>query len=287
MKVEILGSAGATTAPRPGCRCRVCVEARELGGRHARTGPSTFVHGPNVLFDTPEESRLQLDRAGIEDIGACFYSHWHPDHTMGRRVWETRNVDFRGWPPEAKQQKTTDVYLPQQVAEDMRTYLGSWEHLTFMESQGWVRLHVLRDGETVTLGSVEVRPFRLAEDYVYAFELSGEGKRVLVAPDELVGWRPPDELQGVDLAVLPMGIAEHDQLTGERRIHVEHPMLRFEATFEETLGIVDELEAASVVLTHIEEMDGLTVDDLSRLEERLRAEGRPVTFAWDGLVVAV
>ena len=136
MKVEILGSAGATTAPRPGCRCRVCVEARELGGRHARTGPSTFVHGPNVLFDTPEESRLQLDRAGIEEIEACFYSHWHPDHTMGRRVWETRNVDFRGWPPEAKQQKTTDVYLPQQVAEDMRTYLGNWEHLTFMESHG-------------------------------------------------------------------------------------------------------------------------------------------------------
>lgn len=287
MKVEILGSAGATTAPRPGCRCRVCVEARERGGRHARTGPSTFVHGPNVLFDTPEESRLQLERAGIEVIGACFYSHWHPDHTMGRRVWETRNVDFRGWPPEAKQERTTDVYLPQQVAEDMRTHLGNWEHLTFLESQGWVRLHVLRDGEAVTLGVVEVRPFRLAEDYVYAFELSGDGKRVLVAPDELVGWRPPDELRGVDLAVLPMGIAEHDPLTGERRIHAEHPMLRFEATFEETIEIVDELEAASVVLTHIEEMDGLTVDDLSRVEERLRAEGRPVTFAWDGLVVAV
>jgi len=287
MKVEILGSAGATPAPRPGCRCRVCVEARERGGRHARTGPSTFVHGPNVLFDTPEESRLQLDRAGIEEIGACFYSHWHPDHTMGRRVWETRNADFRGWPPEAKRGKTTDVYLPQQVAEDMRTYLGSWEHLTFMESQGWVRLHVLRDGESVTVGGVEITPRRVAEDYVYAFELRGEGRRVLVAPDELVGWRPPDDLRAVDLAVLPMGIAELDPLTGERRIHAEHPALRAEATFEETLEIVDELGAERVVLTHIEEIDGLTVDDLSRLEERLRAEGRPLTFAWDGLVVAV
>ena len=287
MKVEILGSAGATTAPRPGCRCRVCVEARERGGRHARTGPSTFVHGPNILFDTPEESRLQLDRAGIEEIGACFYSHWHPDHTMGRRVWETRNSDFRGWPPEAKRGQTTDVYLPQQVAEDMRAYLGSWEHLTFMEAQGWVRLHVLRDGASVTVGSVDVRPFRVAEDYVYAFELCGDAKRVLVAPDELNGWSPPEKLRGVDLAVLPMGIAELHPLTGERQIHPEHPILRFEATFQETIEIVDELGAASVVLSHIEEIDGLTVDDLSRLEERLRGEGRPVTFAWDGLVVAV
>jgi phosphoribosyl 1,2-cyclic phosphate phosphodiesterase len=287
VKVEILGSAGATTAPRPGCRCRVCVEARDLGGRHARTGPSTFVHGANILFDTPEESRLQLARAAIDEIGACFYSHWHPDHTMGRRVWETRNVDFRGWPPETKQTKTTDVYLPQQVAEDMRTRLGHWEHFTFMEAQGWVRVHVLRDGESVTVGGVEVRPFRLAEDYVYAFELHAEGKRVLVAPDELNGWSPPSDLRGLDLAVLPMGIAELDPLTGERRIHLEHPVLRYEATFEETLEIVDSLGAARVVLSHIEEIDGLTVDDLSRLEERLRAEGRPVTFAWDGLVVPV
>ena len=73
-------------------RCRVCVEARAKGGRYARTGPSTFVHGPNILFDTPEESKLQLERAGIGEIAACFYSHWHPDHTMGRRVWETRTA---------------------------------------------------------------------------------------------------------------------------------------------------------------------------------------------------
>ena len=31
--MEILGSGGAATIPRPGCRCRVCVEARAVGGR--------------------------------------------------------------------------------------------------------------------------------------------------------------------------------------------------------------------------------------------------------------
>jgi phosphoribosyl 1,2-cyclic phosphate phosphodiesterase len=287
MKVEILGSGGATPTPRPGCGCAACVGARELGGRHARTGPSTFVHGPNVLFDTPEESRLQLARAGIGEIGACFYSHWHPDHTLGRRVWETRNVDFRGWPPEAKRTKTTDVYVPERVAEDMRRFLGHWEHLEFMESQGWVHLYIVEDGEVVAVGGVEVRPFRLAEEFVCAFELRGDGKRLLVAPDELFGWRPPAEVRGVDLAVLPMGIAEHHPLTGERLIHPEHPMLAAEATFEETLGIVDELGAERVVLTHIEEMDGLTVAELDELERRLRGEGRPVTFAWDGLTIDV
>jgi phosphoribosyl 1,2-cyclic phosphate phosphodiesterase len=84
-----------------------------------------------------------------------------------------------------------------------------------------------------------------------------------------------------------MGICEHHPLTGERRIHPEHPILRFEATFAETLEVVDRLEAERVVMSHVEEIDGLSYDDLLVLEELLRSEGRPVTFAYDGLSVEV
>ncbi len=280
----MLGSGGATTTPRPGCDCRVCGEARVKGVPYVRTGPSVFVHGPNVLFDTPEEAKLQLDRAQIGDIAACFYSHWHPDHTMGRRVWETRNGDFRGWPRDAKRQLVTDVYLPQQVAADFRVYLGGMEHLEFMQQRGWIRIHELRDGESVLVGDVEITPFRLAEDYVYAFELVKRGRRLLLAMDELNGWVPPVELRGADLAVLPMGICEYDPFSGERRLHQDHPVLRYEATFLETLEIVDQLEARRVVLSHVEEVDGLGYDDLLRLPGVL---GRELTFAYDGFVVEV
>lgn len=284
MKVEILGSAGAIATPRPGCGCRVCVEARERGIPYARTGPSVFLHGPDLLFDTPEESRLQLDRAGIERIAGCFYSHWHPDHTQGRRVWETRNGDFRTWPPEAKRREETPIYLPEQVALDFRTYLGLWQHFEFMAGRGWIRLFQLTDGEEVEVGEWRVRPFRLAEDYVYAFLVEGEGRRLLLALDELNGWAPPEDVRGVDLAVLAMGVCEHDPFTGERRIDRGHAVLRFEATFAETLEIVRQLGARRTVLTHVEEMDGLSYDDLLRLEQRL--EGL-VRFAYDGLVLEV
>jgi phosphoribosyl 1,2-cyclic phosphate phosphodiesterase len=284
VKVEILGSGGATPTPRPGCRCPVCVQARERGGHYARTGPSVFVHGPNVVFDTPEDARLQLDRAGLGEIAACFYSHWHPDHTMGRRVWETRNADFRTWPREAKRPLVTDVYLPEQVAADFRLRLGGMAHLEFMQERGWIQIRELPDGEMVSLGGVEIRPFRLAADYVYAFELREDGRRLMLAMDELVDWSPPAAVRGVELAVLPMGVCEFDPFTGERRIHPDHPVLRYEATFEETLGIVDALAADRVVLTHVEEIDGLSYDDLLRLERRV---GRKITFAWDGLSVDV
>src|SRR5690606_27650817 len=155
-----------------------------------------------VLFDTPEESREQLNRSGIDRVDACFYSHWHPDHVMGRRVFEALNWDVRSWPPASR---ATDVYLPQQVAVDFETQLGSGDHLAYMAQLGVVRIHVVPDGERVTVGDVTVTPFRLAEDYVYAFLVEEGDTRALIAPDELHGWSPPDWLDGLDLAILPMG----------------------------------------------------------------------------------
>jgi phosphoribosyl 1,2-cyclic phosphate phosphodiesterase len=243
-----------------------------------------FVHGPNIVFDTPEDARLQLDRARIETVSACFYSHWHPDHTMGRRVWETRNADFRTWPREAKRPLITHVYLPEQVALDFRDYLGAMAHLDFMRSRGWIRIHELADGDVVRLGDVSIRPFRLAQDYVYAFELIQGDRRLLVAMDELNAWRPPPELRGVDVAVLPMGICEFHPFTGERRLHPAHPVLVYEATFAETLDMIAGLDAGQVVLFHIEEIDGLTHDELQALAPTL---GDNITFAWDGFTLDV
>jgi phosphoribosyl 1,2-cyclic phosphate phosphodiesterase len=160
-------------------------------------------------------------------------------------------------------------------------------HLEFMQERGWIRIHELHDGDVVEIGGVTVRPFRLREDYVYAFELTEGDRRLLVAMDELNGWTPPQEVRGCDLAVIPMGICEFDLFTGERRIDEAHPVLRFEATFEETLGIVDELAAREVVLSHVEEMDTVSYDDLLRVEARMREEVRAIWFAWDGMTVDV
>lgn len=283
MQIEILGSGGAVTIPQPGCDCRVCVEARARGVPYSRTGPSFFVHGPNLLIDTPEESKFQLNRAGLGPIPACTYSHWHPDHVMGRRVWEANN-DWLNWPP---QSYTTDIYLPQQVAEDFRTHLGSWEQFEYMASRDMVRLILLEDGDSFTLGGVDILPFRVAEDYVYAFLLQEGDLRVLIAPDELNGWTPPDFVRGVDLAFLPMGIVEFDPFTGERVIPKEHPVLRTEATYRETLEMVQALDAQRVVLGHIEEPYGLSFADYERLGAQLRAEGYAVQFAFDTLMIEV
>lgn len=286
MRVEFLGTGGATTTPRPLCSCRICAEAREKGVPYSRSGPSIFVHGPDLLIDTPEEIKDELNRSQVTRIASVTYSHWHPDHTAGRRVLEEMNIEWRAWPREPR--GTTDVYLPQQVAADFREQMGLWDHFQYMQNGvGTVAVHELTEGQEVTLGDSVVRPIRLAEEFVYAFLVAEGDRRALVAPDELHGWAPAADLQEVDLAVLPMGILEFHPLTKERLIHEDHPMLQLEATFDETLEIVRQLNAKRVYLTHVEEMDQMGFDDLRELESHLQRDGLPVSFAYDTLVVDV
>jgi len=284
MQIEFLGSGGAITTPRPGCACRLCVEAQAKGVPYSRGGPSVFVHGPNVLIDTPEEIKAELLRSRVTQIDAALYSHWHPDHVAGLRVWETMNSDWLNWPAHPRR---TDIYLPQQVAQDFRHRLGAWEQFMYLQRFGVVRVIELADGASVELNGVRIRPFRLAEDYVYAFIFETGAARVLVAPDELFGWDPPPDVRGVDLAVIPMGLPEFDPFTGERIIPADHPVLKSEATFRQTLDIVRALDAGRVIMTHIEEPSRLSYDDLLRLEEALKDDGFNITFAYDTLLVEV
>ena len=287
LAIEFLGTAGAIRTPRPGCTCRLCAGARAHGIPWARTGPSVFVHGPDVLIDTPEESAIQVDRAGIDHIAAGFYSHWHPDHTAGRRMYETRNWDWRGWPPE---HICTPIYLPPQVAVDFTTHLGLAENFAYLQHVGLVDVRPF--DAPLDLGGWRIEAYPVAEAYVYAFlftEIDSAGatpRRVLIAMDELYGWAPPDAWRGVDLAVLPTGVFEFNPLTGDRHIPPDHPVLAREATFRQTLAMVEALAPRKLIFGHIEEPDANTPDELDAVAAQLgRQRGWDVTFAHDTLMV--
>ncbi|MHB8870910.1 MAG: MBL fold metallo-hydrolase [Candidatus Doudnabacteria bacterium] len=284
MHVEILGSGGSFTIPRPGCRCRVCVEAKRKGLPYSRTGPSLFVHGPNILIDTPEEIKDQLNRSSVNKISACAYSHWHGDHVMGRRVWWSMNYDFGRTNP---RHRSTDILIPQQVAADFRTHLGSWQHLSMLEEQGMVRLIVLADGESIIRNGTAMTPFRLAENFVYGLTFQNRRKKLVVIPDDMFSWQPTEATLNADLAILPMGIATINPLTGKRQISKNHPVLVDEATLEQTIEVAHKLEAKKVVLTHIEEHDHLSYADLKKAARKLRRTGMDIEFAYDTMVIEI
>ncbi|MCD4684504.1 MAG: hypothetical protein K8S97_01020 [Anaerolineae bacterium] len=156
-----------------------------------------------------------------------------------------------------------------------------------MSHLGVTRVIEMTDDDTIMLNGVTIRPFRVAEDYVYAFLFEDGDTRVLIAPDELYGWTPPEFVRGVDLAIIPMGLNEFDPFTGERVMVAEHPILKSEATFRQTLDMVRAMQPKRTIMTHVEEPDGMGYDDLLRLEIKLADEGLNITFAYDTLLIDV
>ena len=115
------------------------------------------------------------------------------------------------------------------------------------------------------MGDTLVTPVPLDEENAHAFLFERDGKRVLVAMDETHGWTPSG-LGPLDLAVLPIGVFEHHPYTGERLIPEEFCKPPVKKTrYGRTLELVRELAPRRVVLSHVEEMDRLSHDELVRL----------------------
>lgn len=281
MKIEILGSGGATTTPRPFCGCRVCQKARTRGLPYSRSGPSYFIHGPNLLIDTPEEIGVLLNRSNIMRVEAATYSHWHPDHTSGLRVFEAQQVLW-DWP---RQNPITDIYLPAQVTQDFEQWYALKDRADYLENHLQVIRQIkLAEGEKFTVNSLSVTPIKMAVGYVYAFLLTEGMTNVLLIADELFGWTPPPHLPPIDVLILPVSLFEFNPLTGERIIPQIHPVLEAESTFEDTLEFIRQLKPKRSILSHIEEPFDFDYDDYVRLSQKLAAEQPelgPVSFAYD------
>ncbi|MDB5477610.1 MAG: Beta-lactamase superfamily domain [Alphaproteobacteria bacterium] len=278
--LEILGSGGATTIPKPLCGCKICEEARQKGYPYKRTAPSVFIHGPDILFDTPEEIKYQLERAQVKNINACFYSHWHPDHTAGSRLWEI-NKNGRRLP---KILRTTPIYLASNV-DDTFSQHGLRERFDYYQKNGWTQNNVIALDQPIEIFGLAITSFQMAEEYAVGFDIRVNNKKILLIMDETCNWQPPEKYRHYDLVIMPTGITEFHPLTGQRQIPLEHPILKTEPSFENTLAMIEILQAKRVILSHIEEGDGLSHDDWQEVQAKLAEKNIHIDPAFDGMKI--
>ena len=276
VELVFLGTAGAETTPKVGCLCRVCQEARLKGGRFVRNGPSVFLAGASVLFDTPEDVDNSLEREGIHEVRHLVYTHWHPDHTAGRRVLEQLNMDWL----DRKKRRVTDVWLPNWVREDFRKRHGLEENLEYFERAGIARINEVGEGEPFQLDGITVRPFRMAQPGLTAYILERGSRRWVFALDDTKDWKPSTEFSDPDLLVLETGWFERDP-EGGIIVPSGHPIRNEEASFDETLDIIDRINPQKAVLTHIEQLWDRSYEDYLELEKK--HNGHKLEFAYDGL----
>lgn len=287
MKIEILGSGGAVCVPRAFCECPVCVQARQHPcPPYVRLGPSLYVHDLRLLIDTPEEISVELNRAGIARVDTVLYSHWHPDHTAGIRVFES-NYTLGSLLDPTIPPRTTRVILPERVARTFAEHHALAEKLSYVEQFGLVTVERVAEGTPFTVDGWQITAVPLVEQSAAAYLFDGE-KRVFVCVDESFEFRPAG-LGRLDLAILPCGYFSHHPYTGERLIADGHPVIHREIRFDQTLDLVRQIDAERVVLVHLNHGLGLVHEEFERLAADLDADTSlpPVEFAYDTMIITV
>jgi phosphoribosyl 1,2-cyclic phosphate phosphodiesterase len=179
-----------------------------------------------------------------------------------------------------KVRRVTHVWLPSWVREDFRKRLGLEDNLEYFERVGIARIHEVREGEPFQLDGMTALPFRMTQPGLTAYILEQEFRRLVFALDDTKDWKPGTEFLNPDLLVPETGWFERDP---EGRIIVlsGHSIRNVEASFGETLGIIERINPRKTVLTHIEQLWARSYEDYLELEKK--HQGHKLQFAYDGL----
>ena len=271
MKIIFLGSGGSIPIPRPLCKCAVCTEARQKGIPFKRTGPSIFLENESILFDTSEEIIQQFEREKISSLKHVFYTHWHPDHTGGMRIFE--------FLPEEK--RNVKVYIPKDDVENFLRYT----YIDFFAKNKLIKLIEYEDRTPIKIGSAIVTPLNIKrKDRVrYAFLVEKDRKKVLYAPDSIYKIKLDDYYKKIDLAILQMGWLGPTKAT--RKKAPKDSYVHDHISFEEVVKIAEEINAKKTIITHI---DG--IEHNNNISHVALCElGKPynLEIAYDGMKVEI
>jgi phosphoribosyl 1,2-cyclic phosphate phosphodiesterase len=258
MNFTILGSGGAIRIPRACCNCNVCIEARAKGIPYKRLGQSLFLHDEHILFDTPEDINEELNLHNIDDVKHIFYSHWHPDHTLGSRIIETLMDSNTNKSP-------IITYMPHEqidIAINKDNSLFSfYEYLDYCK---------INTDNTISFKNITIERINLLNEFAYAYIIKEADKKVLYCPCHSMHLPILEKLLNADLIIMGLGYINYtaDNITSFKR---------------DNLPIIKKLKPRKVVFTHIEESDGLSFDDFKKLEEQYEN----LIFSYDGMQIII
>lgn len=281
MKLIILGSGGCQAIPRPLCHCKNCEKARSKGIPYAHTGPSLYLEDEAILFDTPEETRIQIERENIQSLKHVFYTHWHPDHTQGLRIFEQIQSVY----PEEKRLDPIKVYIPENAYAE---FMERLEPLRYFEKNGFIKIIKTKDRTPISIGAVTITPvdFKRNDRVRYGYLIEKASKRVMYAPCSIFDWRIDKYYENLDLLIMEKG---WDGKTELRQTLPKDHYWHDHSSFEENILEIKKIKPKSVVITHIDGARHKTIDgDYDLLVNEVKKyPDLNIRVAYDGMKIKI
>ncbi|MDR1059788.1 MAG: MBL fold metallo-hydrolase [Clostridiales bacterium] len=284
MKFIIVGSGGCVCLPKPLCQCRVCVEARQKGGRYKRYGCSLYLEDAALLVDTPEDIAHALNAADVRSVERVLYTHRDPDHTLGMRVFQQLRLEFLDYYENIPPSSPVDACATPEVMEALNGIsIGYGPLLDYYVGMKLAKRKLMT--EALVVGGIKISavPVDKREPVsTFVFEEEEKGRKAVYAPCDCKPFPMDESMRDADLLIVGNTFVG-DTLKDNRIIGPGHLLRQELHSMEDILEIKSELSITDVVITHIEEDWGKSYGDYVALED----EYPGVKFAYDGMALEV
>ena len=277
MKIQVLGTAAATSMPLVFCNCDVCRQLRRLGGKNIRKR-SSIVINDELLIDLGPDVINACNMYGV-DAGKIKYllqTHSHSDHfDAGHFV--TRWSDYA-----TKDLSHLDIVCSHGTAQDMNHWINENERIDLFDEK-WQKdlnygLHIVKHGDVIRLGDYEIVAIDSKHDSrveALVFIISSKGKSIFYGTDML-------EISGEAWKILEkhrFDVVFLDQTYGKGFNAGGHPDAGMVSDYVKTMkskGIID--EKTVVYATHISHEGNAAHEEM---EKEAKANGYKI--AYDGM----
>lgn len=270
MKIRILGSGGCISLPRATCQCAVCKEARKKGEPYKRTACSIFLEDIDTIIDTAEDINYQLNREEVKSVKNIFYSHWDPDHSLGMRILEQLQEDWR----HEKVKNPIGVYALKDVMSDLLKIKNKFSsYLGYYKEKGLCNLY---RGNYFSFNNIEIKLFPVKTNIVATiFLIKEDKKKIIYAPCDIKPFPYLDEFNYSDLLLIGNFCPKEGKYLDENKALY---------SLKEIINIGKKIKTKKIVITHIEEQWGLSYNDYKNIEKEYDGY---VEFAYDSMKITI
>ena len=276
MRLQYLGTAAAEGWPAIFCNCKMCEEARRLGGKNIRTRQQAILNG-DLLFDICPDTYMHalqnnLDLSGVHTL---LMTHSHSDHHNPYQLG-MRADGFAHAPTE----DILYVFGNECVISDIRNKLTYHygDSIKKRVEYSYVPLFVSfsSGGYTITPLLADHMP-NCPEEHCYLYIVEREGKRMLYGND--TGLFPTETMNYIK--GIPFDLVSLDCTLGTQDYERNHMGINATLKQIELMKKYGCTKADTIyVLTHFSHNSGLLHE---QLVERLSPHG--VQIAYDGMVI--
>lgn len=273
MKLKIIGSGGMAIIPSSFCKCKICEEARQKGGRYERLGPSLYIYDIKMLIDTPEDIAVACNRQKISEVKHLSISHSDPDHVRGIRIVEKIGCDFI----KGTSMPISFYALPEvikdinQMNRDCFKYYGDVLHCISVNETPHIKI------DDIDIDLINNNPNKNITFYV----IKKDGKKVIYACCNPKPFTHNDLYFDADILIISM--VSDDGILNDGTKLIDTPLKDEILTLDEVIELKNHYRIKKIIVTHIDEIWGKSYGYYNQLEKELDN----ILFAYDGMDITV